>query len=319
MTTELAVAGLTLIGVIAYALFAGADFGGGIWDLVASGPRREQQRRAIARAMAPVWEANHVWLIFVIVLVFSCFPTAFAALTIGFFKPFHLALLGITLRGVAFVFRAYGPPEQASRWGAIFGASSVGTPFVLGAVLGSVSYGRFPDCLAPFPLATGAIALALCAYLASVYLAWEADGEPELQEDWRRRALVVGGVVVASSAIALPLAYIEAPRFFGALLHVRVLPILLVGGAVALVSGWAILRRRFALARWTAAAHVALLLLGWGAAQYPYIVYPDYTLPSLTDARGTARFVLVSLPFGAAILGPSLFLLFRVFKRKRGL
>lgn len=125
MPLEEIVAGLGLLGVIAYGVLGGADFGGGVWDLFASGPRREEQRRAIAQAMGPVWEANHVWLIFVIVLLFTCFPPAFAALSVALFGPFHLVLLGITLRGAAFVFRGSRPTGQgATHWGTIFGVAT---------------------------------------------------------------------------------------------------------------------------------------------------------------------------------------------------
>src|SRR3954451_11935184 len=138
------VAGVMLVALIAYGVLAGADFGGGVWDLFAAGPRKTEQRTAIARALAPVWEANHVWLIFVVVLLFTGFPGAFYALNVALFVPFHLVLVGITLRGAAFVFRAYGPqrPGLTRRWGAVFGAVSVITPPLLGMSVGAVSTGN---------------------------------------------------------------------------------------------------------------------------------------------------------------------------------
>jgi cytochrome d ubiquinol oxidase subunit II len=316
MPLEAAAAGVALLATIAYALFAGADFGGGVWDLLASGPRKREQRRAIERAMAPVWEANHVWLVFLIVILFTCFPRAFSALGVGLFVPFHLALVGITLRGAAFVFRAYGPRTgiHSERWGAVFGASSVVTPFLLGVSMASVSTGRFPDYVSPFTIAVGALALAICAYLASVYLAYETAGD--LREDFRRRALVVGGFVVALSAIALPLAR-EAPHIVGALLGARALPVLVAGAAAALLSGWAILARRWSLSRVAAGAQVTLLLLGWGLAQYPYIVFPRYTIHDAAASPVMLRFLLWTIPPGAALLVPSLWLLLRVFKKTR--
>src|SRR3982751_6365883 len=127
------VAALIGVGLTLYVILAGADFGGGVWDLLAFGPRKEAQREAIAKAMGPVWEANHVWLIFVIVLLFTAFPRAFQALSVGLFRPFHFVLLGITLRGAAFVFRApqsasIRTAEKSSAWGVVFGISSVVTP-----------------------------------------------------------------------------------------------------------------------------------------------------------------------------------------------
>src|SRR5262245_2958855 len=134
------------LAVITYALFGGADFGGGIWDLFATGERRAQQRAAIANAMGPVWEANHVWLIFVIVILFTAFPPVYAALSVALFLPFHLVLFGIVLRGAAFVFRSYarragavGATRGERGWGVVFGAASTLTPLLLGMSLGAVS------------------------------------------------------------------------------------------------------------------------------------------------------------------------------------
>ncbi|HXG10849.1 MAG TPA: cytochrome d ubiquinol oxidase subunit II [Gemmataceae bacterium] len=325
MPLEEIVAGYGLLGVIAYAVLAGADFGGGIWDLFAGGPRRVQQRVAIAHAMGPVWEANHVWLIFVIVLLFTAFPPAFAALSIALFVPFHLVLIGITLRGAAFVFR--GPEirgPSASPWGTVFGVASVITPVLLGMSVGAVSAGSLrvnegqvriegpPPWLAPVSVTMGALALATCAYLAAVYLTNETDGP--LREDFRRRALLAGTVVVALAVLALPLIYWEAPDLWKGLMSVRVAPVLAAGAVVALVSGWALWRSRFRLARVATVGHVALLLLGWGLAQYPYLIYPDVTLHKAAANAATLRFVAVAVPVGLLVLLPSLWLLFRVFK-----
>lgn len=322
---EDAVAAATLFCVIAYAVLGGADFGGGIWDLFAGGPRRDQQRLAIARAMGPVWEANHVWLIFAIVLLFTAFPPAFAALGIGLFGVFHFVLLGITLRGAAFVFR--GPhvtDDETGHWGMAFGVASVITPALLGMALGAVSSGDLhvvdgnvqargaTPSFTPVALVIGALALASCAYLAAVYLANET--RDELREDFRRRALLAGTFVVALAVVALPLLRWEAPHLWDGLTSVRAAPVLASGVAAALVSGWALLRRYFRLARVAAVAQVSLLLLGWGLAQYPYLIYPDVTLRAAAAPDATLLFVLYSLPIGMALLLPSLWLLFRVFK-----
>ena len=331
---ELGVAGLLLVALVAYGVFGGADFGGGIWDAFATGPRRLAQRDAIAAAMGPVWEANHVWLIFVIVLLFSAFPSAYAALSIGLFVPFHLVLLGIILRGAAFVFRAYSPQSarslepgrQARRWGVIFGVASVITPVLLGMCLGAVSAGGFHvsaatgevrldglPWLTPLALALGAFALATCAYTAAVFLALETDDGP-LRDDFRRRALWAGTALVALSVLLVPLLAAEAPHLRDGLLDRRSWPVLAVGGAAALASGWWLRTRRFRLARLASVAWVACLLAGWGLAQYPYIIYPDVTLISAAAPEPTLRFVLYTLPLGMGLLLPSLWLLFRVFK-----
>ncbi|MBV9775294.1 MAG: cytochrome d ubiquinol oxidase subunit II [Gemmatimonadetes bacterium] len=332
MSPENAVAGVTLAAAVVYAVLAGADFGGGIWDLLARGPRREEQRAAVAHAMGPVWEANHVWLIFVIVLLFTAFPPAFAALGVALFVPFHLVLLGIILRGAAFVFRAYSPQgarpllpgRPRPRWGVVFGAASALTPVLLGMCLGAVSSGGVrvrggevwiqgtPPWLTPVALVMGAFALAVCAYLAAVYLANETRGP--LRDDFRCRALWAGTATVALSVLALPLLRVEAPHLWRGLLSARALPLLAVGVGAALLSGWALLARRFRLARVATVAQTACLLAGWGIAQFPYLVYPDVTVGSAAGPPGTLRFVLWTLPFGMALLLPSLWLLFRVFK-----
>jgi cytochrome d ubiquinol oxidase subunit II len=232
VSPELLVAALAVIALIAYALLGGADFGGGVWDLFATGPRRDEQREAISHAMGPVWEANHVWLIFVIVILFTAFPAAFEALSIALYIPFHLVLLGIILRGAAFVFRAYSPQSArgiavaptARAWGTVFGAASVVTPTLLGICLGAVSSGAIRvsrgDVIAtdgvawltPVALLIGALALALCAYVAAVFLANETAGA--LREDFRRRALLAGTAVVVLSAAALPLVRRDARHLF---------------------------------------------------------------------------------------------------------
>lgn len=334
MSPELLMAGVGLAALIAYAVLAGADFGGGVWDLFARGPRREEQRRAIARAMGPVWEANHVWLIFVIVILFSGFPRGFAALSIALFVPFHLVLLGIILRGAAFVFRAYSPqsarslrPGRGARnWGAVFGAASVITPVLLGMCLGAVSAGTLrvvggevrvegtAPWLTPLAWAMGALALAICAYLAAVYLANETAAE--LREDFRRRALFAGTLVVAISVLLLPLLVVSAPHLWSGLAGPRAAPVLAGGAGAALLSGWALLRRRFRQARAASVAWIVFLLAGWGVAQHPYLIYPDVTLASAAAPEPTIVFFLWTLPFGMALLLPSLWLLFRVFKSK---
>ncbi len=332
MPPEVALAEVALAAAIAYAVLAGADFGGGIWDALARGPRREEQRTAIAHAMGPVWEANHVWLIFVIVLLFTAFPPAFSALSVALFLPFHLVLLGIILRGAAFVFRAYSPQSAralrpgpgAYAWGAVFGVASVITPVLLGICLGAVSAGSLrvsggevrvsgtPPWLAPISLAMGIFALAVCAYLAAVYLANETRGA--LREDFRARALGAGTTTVALSLLVLPLLRTQAPHLWAGLLSARAAPVLGVGVGAALLSGWALLRRRFRLARAATVAQTACLFGGWGIAQYPYLIYPDVTVQSAAGHPATLRFVLWTLPFGMALLLPSLGYLFRVFK-----
>lgn len=326
MTAAEVMAALVAVGVVAYGVLAGADFGGGILDVLARGPRRDAQRDAISHAMGPVWESNHVWLIFVIVLLFTGFPRAYYAFGESLFVPFHLALVGITLRGGAFVFRAYGPRGETAlrRWGYVFGVASAVTPVLLGMCLGAVSSGRIrvrPDgelvagtsaWHSPVALLTGLFALSLCAYLAAVFLTVETDGD--LREDFRRHALAIGTVVVVLSAALIPGVFLTTQHLGPGLLSARALPVLAIGGAAALASGYGLYRRRFHLARAATVTQVACLLAGYALAQFPYLLYPDLTIAAAAAPRATLVAVLWTIPPGLALLLPSLVWLFRVFK-----
>ncbi|MBI3909783.1 MAG: cytochrome d ubiquinol oxidase subunit II [Armatimonadetes bacterium] len=328
MRLEELVAGVALLALIAYALLGGADFGGGVWDLLvptASG-RAEEHRVAITRAMGPVWEANHVWLIFVIVLLFTGFPAAYTALSVALFVPLHLALLGIVLRGAAFVFRSPGAlvAGRSPLWMHAFRAASILTPLVLGMCLGAISAGRirvasgrvvsdlWRPWLAPFPVAVGVLALAVSAYLAAVYLTVETEGT--VQEDFRRRALGAGAVTAVVAGVTLALALVAAPRFWGSFTGPLDTPIVLGAVVLATLSAWAVYHRRYHLARVAAAGEVVLLLLGWGLAQYPYLIYPHLTLWQAASLPPTLRFILWTLVPGGLLLVPSLWFLFTVFK-----
>lgn len=332
-------AGVVLLGLIAYVLLGGADFGGGVWDLFATGPRKHQQRDVIARAMGPVWEANHVWLIFVIVVLFTCFPGGYAPLAVALFLPFHLALLGIMLRGASFVFRGYQRPGRAeatgraatksvkagAAWGMIFGVASVISPFLLGAAFGAVTAGQVrvdPQgvvrpagavvWLSPYAIGCGALALSACAYLAAVYLTVETDGP--LREDFRWRAILSGTSTAALAIVVLLLAWYEARWFVSQLISLRSWPLVAAGIACFAASAWSVFGRRYRLSRVFAAGEVTLLLLGWGIAHQPYLIYPDITLADAAAPRTTLVFLLATLPFGVLLLVPSLWLLFKVFK-----
>jgi cytochrome d ubiquinol oxidase subunit II len=319
-----------LLGVVAYALLGGADFGGGIWDLFASGPRKREQRLAIQRAMGPVWEANHVWLILVVVVLFTCFPRGYTALGIALFLPFHLALLGIMLRGAAFIFRSYQVRQAAaaaetSTWGVVFGVASLMSPVLLGAAFGVLTEGAIriePDGTIPavapgvwlslYCLANGLLALCTCGYLAAVYLTNETTGP--LREDFRRRAILAGTATAALAGLVLLIARRDAPWFFDRLLSVKSLPILAAGLFCFAGSAWAVFSRRYALSRVFSIAEIGLLVLGWGLAQHPYLIYPDVTFADAAAPLATVQFMVASLPVGAALILPSLWLLLHVFK-----
>lgn len=329
MEAEVAVGLAMLLALTAYAIFAGADFGGGIWDLLATGSRRREQQKAIENAMGPVWEANHVWLIFLIVILFTSFPTAFAALSIAFFLPLHLVLFGIILRGASFVFRANADVTSVhwQAWARVFGIASVVTPFLLGATLGAVSSGGIrvsggavsvdPSLawFSPVSLIFGALTLAACAYLAAVFLTVETEGD--LQEDFRLRSLGAAAAVAVLAALLLPLVQTGAPQLWEHLAKPSSVGPMLSGLVLAVGSFWAVASRRYHFGRFLAVAQVVVVLGGWAFGQWPYIIYPDLTVYNSAASGPSMRFLLSTLPFGFGLLIPSLLLLFAVFKGRR--
>src|SRR5438046_9396661 len=224
MPLETIIAGVMIAALIIYALLGGADYGGGLWDLFSSGKREMAQRALIAEAIAPVWEANHVWLILVLVVLFTAFPPAFAAISIALHIPLTLLLIGVVLRGTTFTFRAYDVrrDDVQRRWSLLFSIASIITPLLLGIVLGAIASGTIrvahgvvvsgflKSWLAPFPFVVGFFALSLFAFLAAVYLTVEAS-QHELQEDFRMRALIAGFAVGILALIVFLLARTGAP------------------------------------------------------------------------------------------------------------
>ena len=330
----LPIAIVVMLALNAYAVLAGADFGGGVWDLFAAGRNRDLQRRLIADAMSPVWEANHVWIILVVVLLFTCFPPVFARFAIVLHVPVTLMLIGIVLRGSAFIFRSYESrgDEVQRRWGRLFAVASLITPLLLGTIVGAVASGRVTAPVegagfvanfvapwaTPFAFAVGGFALCLFGFLAAVYLTLEAK-EPDLREDFRRRALVSGVAVLASAGIALlfSLRKSGAPLMGHGLTEARhALPVQVSVAVAAITAMVALWFRRFVLARVAAVAQVSLILWGWALSQYPYLIPPDLTIQATVAPWVTIRLVLVALGAGAVVLVPSLWYLFRVFKSR---
>jgi cytochrome d ubiquinol oxidase subunit II len=328
-------AGLAILLALAlYAVTGGADFGGGVWDLFARGPRAERQRRAIEHAIGPIWEANHVWLILAVVLLFVCFPRAYAVIGMALHVPITLLLIGIVLRGSAFAFRSYGDLSRSGhgRWGRVFAIASLLTPIMLGVVVGALSSGRIRvpptgegfvadyvnPWLAPFPLGVGAFTLALFSFLAAVYLMAETRDEKDLSEDFRRRALAAAAAVAIVGAFVL---FVLAPR--GApLLAERLGPAgsrVLFWLALAAFVGTVllVLRRRPIAARVFAALVVFEIVVDWGVAQFPDIVMPTVNLFDAAAPVAVLRLVLLALVAGGVLLLPALFYLFRVFKGAR--
>jgi len=325
---ETTIAGAMVTSLILYALLGGADYGGGVWDLFAFGRRAPEQRALIANAIGPVWEANHVWLILVIVILFTAFPPAFAAISTALHIPLTLLLIGIVLRGTTFTFRAHDVQRDnvQRRWSLVFSIASIITPLLLGITLGSIASGTirvengvvvsgiFNSWLAPFPVAVGFFALSLFAFLAAAYLTLETP-DYELQEDFRLRALIAGVAVAVLAWTVFLLAGTGAPtvragisRSWWALALHLFTAIFAVG---AFYSLWT---RKYILARVCAAAQATLILLGWALAQYPYLVEPDITIASAAAPRITLQLLLGALAAGAILLFPSYYYLFRIFK-----
>lgn len=327
---ELWIGGVMLIALIIYALSGGADFGGGVWDLLASGPRAKAQRNTIAQAIGPIWEANHVWLILVVVLLFVAFPVAFAAISTALHIPLTIMLIGIVLRGSAFVFRAYD--EQSDhiqrRWSLIFAVASIVTPVMLGISLGAVITGDirvdvdsgqvqtdfFSSWLAPFPFALGFFTLSLFAFLAAVYLTVEAD-DPQLKEDFRRRGLWSAVAVGILAWLTFWTSGEGAPILREGLSGqwwswpFQIVTGLAAVGAIATLWG-----RRYQLARLLAGTQVTLIVLGWAISHYPFIVVPDLTLANTAAPPSVLQPVLIALVTGAVVLVPSFIYLYAVFK-----
>ncbi len=326
---ELSAALIIAIALNVYVLTGGADYGGGVWDLAATGSQTEQQRQLIAEAIGPIWEANHVWLILVIVVLFTGFPPVFAAISTGLHIPITLLLIGIVLRGSSFVFRAYGRETGSARrnWGRVFAVSSLITPIWLGVIVGALASGRVlvvpgsawdnfvRPWLAPFPFAVGFFALSIFAFLAAVYLAVES--QDQLREDFRTRALIAGVAVAVMALIVFALSEDGAPgiriRLSGSWWSWP----LQIATAIAAAGAWyGIWIRRFELARGCAVLQVSFIVWGWAVSQYPYMVAPSLTIANAAAPPQTLQLLIGAVGAGALVLLPSFYYLFRVFKAR---
>src|SRR6266850_80331 len=325
---ELIVAGFMFMALIFYAVTGDADYGGGMWDLLATGPRAGAQRDAIERAIGPIWEADHVWLILIVVILFTAFPPAFAAMMTALNIPFTLMLIGIILRGSAFIFRKYDikSHEVKQGWSLLFGAASFFTPFIQGVVLGALSTGQiriadgrvvsgfFAGWLTPFAFACGLFALALFTFLAATYLTVDPSTESHVQNDFRLRALCSGAALVPIAFVVFITSKEGAPEMYHGLTQwwaPLLIGVTLVCAIAALASLWL---RRFVVARFAAIAEVTLILTGWSLAQYPRLIAPDITIFNAAAPETTLRLLTYAVVAGAIVLFPSLFFLFRVFK-----
>jgi cytochrome bd ubiquinol oxidase subunit II len=318
------------VGVMLYALLGGADFGAGFWDLTAGGARRGRRPRAlIDTAIGPVWEVNHVWLIFCLVVLWTAFPEAFAAILSTMFIPLTLAALGIILRGSGFAFRKVSVRLGVQRvFGATFAIASVLTPFFLGAALGGVASGRVPpgneqgDLWTSWANPTGAIvgglAVATCAYLAAVYLIFDARrvGDADLERYFTRRALGAGVVAGAVALAGIFVLRSDADYVYGRLTD-QALPLVIVS-AVAGVALIVVLAVGHSLgARLLAALAVAAVIWAWGVAQWPYLLPTSLTVSQGAGDEATLKWVLIVFAIAVVLVIPSIAFLFVLDQRSR--
>ncbi len=321
------VAIILFLGVIAYAVFAGADFGSGLWDLTAGDAEAGAPLRTlIDRAIGPVWEANHVWLIFVLVYLWSGFPGPFASIMETLFIPFGLAGIGIVLRGAAFAFRKMAPDlAQARLYGALFAVSSILTPFIFGAIAGAVAAGRVPadgggdrvsSWTGPTSLVGGTLAVLTCSFLAAVFLSAEAarSGDGALTTRCKRRALATG-VVTGAVALAgvLPLRS-DAPTLFDRLTG-RALPLIATSAVAGLATLWALRGERFEVARVTAVVAVASVVAGWGVGQWPWLLVDEVEVEAGAGASATLWALVGVFGLAAVTVLPALAYLYWVTQR----
>lgn len=324
MTLALAVAAALFVGVIAYAVLGGADFGSGFFDLTAGSARRGAQLRTLVdHSIGPVWEANHVWLIYVLVIWWTGFPEAFAATMTTLVLPLLLALLGIVLRGASFAFRKYAETlGQARLFGVVFALSSIITPFFLGTVAGAIASGRVPldgpgdrwsSWLGPTSVFGGVIAVGTCAFLAGCFLVADAarGGQHRLADSLRRRALGVGaGTGIAVFVALVPIRH-DAPTLADGLAG-RAAPLVVAAGLAGLATMALLWTRRYAAARLVAVAAVAAVVSGWGVAQYPWLLVDEVTIADAAGATATLQGLLVAVALAVVVVVPPLVHLLRL-------
>nr|BBH88860.1 cytochrome D ubiquinol oxidase subunit II [Thermosporothrix sp. COM3] len=317
------------LALITYTVLGGADFGAGVLGIF-TGRNAERQHEFINHALGPVWEANHVWLIFLVVGLFTLFPKGFAILCVALFFPLLLALLGIVLRGAAFIFRYYAPDTSslfANVWWKVFNIASVLTPFFLGASAAAVASGHLLDpsgkpnaanvspWLSPFAIIIGLMGIALCTALAAVYLTVEAKDAQDafLCESYRKKALIAGAVTAVLGLLGLLLSPIYAPGLWRGMLG-HGIPLVIVSMLLGLLTAALLWLKQYRLSRLAVIVATAFLLSAWGFSQYPYLVPPALTVSAAANEPNVIKVVLISVLIGLIILLPSLYYLYSIFK-----
>ena len=315
--------GILFLAILMYAIFGGADFGAGFWDLIAGGAKRgEKPREIIDQSIAPVWEANHVWLIFTFVIMWTCFPEAYASIMLTLFVPLTLAALGIVLRGAGFAFRkAVLRTRDQRNFGAAFAISSIFVPYFLGSVIGGVASGRVPSggkagdpwdsWINPTSILCGVLAVCIAAYLAAFFLVSDAHrlSDDTMVAYFRRRATVAG---IATGLVAFAGIFVlsnDATHLFEGL-TTRALPVVILAGLLGVGALLLIIGRVRRGARFTAVAAVAAVVAAWGVAQWDYILPESLTFSAAAATNGTLGAVFVATGLSVVLLVPSFGLLY---------
>jgi cytochrome bd ubiquinol oxidase subunit II len=323
-----AAAGVLWVGVTLYAVFGGADFGSGFWALVAGGGERGKQARALIDwAIGPVWEANHVWLVFVLVMLWTAFSEAFASIMSTLFIPLSLAALGIVLRGAGFAFHRVAGRASGRRLAeGAFALSSVITPFFMGTVAGAIASGRVPignakgdpvtSWLNPVSLLIGVLFVVTGAYLAAVFLVSDARrfGDPGLERYFATRALGAAAVAGVIAVAGLFVLHSDARYLYDGLTS-EGLPFVLVSAACGAGALVLLLRRARRGVRPLALGAAVAVIWGWGAAQYPYLLPETLTIEAGAGASATLTAVLVVFGVAVVIVVPALALLYTLDQR----
>lgn len=319
-----------LIGLVLYTVLAGADFGAGLWQLVAGrGEQGARIRDHAHDAIGPVWEANHVWLIFVLTVVWTAYPVAFGSLASTLALPLSVAAGGIILRGAAYALRAgAAAPLELGAIDLVFSLSSIITPFALGAAVGGIASRRVPvgnaagdlwsSWINPTSIVIGVLAVATTAYMSAVFLAADARrvGKSDLQRAFRRRALVSGGIAGAIALAGLAVMRTDATRLYDQLVGARSLPALVVSILAGLATMALVWRGRVDAARYSAAFAVAAIIAGWALAQQPTFL-PGLSVEQAAAPQATQVAVIIAVLAGGVILFPSMALLLGLVLRGR--
>jgi cytochrome bd ubiquinol oxidase subunit II len=317
------IAVVLFFGITAYALFGGADFGAGFWDLVAGGAEKGNRPRAVVdHSIGPVWEANHVWLIFVLVVLWTSFPEVFGSVMLTLFVPLSLAALGIVLRGSSFAFRKEVYRTSSRRnFGAAFAISSVLVPFFMGAVAGAIASGRVPpggvagdtwdSWINPTSILGGVLAVAVCAYLAAVYMVSDAKrfGDDDMVEYFRRRSIAAAVVTGAVALVGIWVLYDDARYVFDGLTS-RALAFVIISAICGVGSIVLLVRASHRGARVLAIGAVASVVIAWGVAQWPYMLPETLKVSQAAAPDPTLWTVLIVFLVAAVVILPSLGLLY---------